>query len=583
MIKNVIQSITNNVKLYGDKTALINGEKKFTYKDVESMSNKVCRYLTEMSIGKEQVVAVYMDRSYLSVISVLGILKAGAAFLPIDIKTPIKRVHFMTEISKAKCIITDSHFVNDTEACSIPMINIHDILSFSEETSVCAKIETYSLAYILFTSGSTGLPKGAMVEHGGMNNHLSEKIRILHLSEKSIVAHNASISFDVSVWQILAPLCVGATIVIYPEQSIINLRSFVSILYENKVQVLEVVPTYLSLLIHEMKNYSDGFKDLKYLISTGEVLTRQLVDRCFDILPDITLINAYGPTEASDDITHCIIHKNDNYDPIPIGKPINNAEITIVRPDGSICGVNEPGELLVSGICVGRGYVGNNDETKLCFQYNSGTNKWTYRTGDLASLGDDGNYYFHDRLDTQIAFHGKRIEVKEIENIMLKFEGINTSAVVYDSTNQQINAFYISDIDIDTTRLRDFLKTLLPLHMIPTFIIRIDKMPVGISGKTDYDALNKMLDISKTNTILEEYTPEEKNLLQIIMNIVGIGQLPEDENWKDDLRIIGYNSINAIKLIIEIEKIYDIKIEDDELIPEVLYDYNALKKLIGVI
>lgn len=585
MIKNVIESIRKNAQVYRNKTALVNDEWKFTYNDVELMSNKVCKHLASMSIGVEDVVAVYMDRSYLSVISVLGILKAGAAFLPIDIKTPVKRVQFMAEVSQAKCIITESTFISGMEASNIPNVNIHSVLNCSEELDESyigegEAIDDHSLAYVLFTSGSTGLPKGAMVEHGGMKNHLSEKIRILELSDQSVVAHNASISFDVSVWQMLAPLCVGATIVIYPEKSILNIRSFANILKENKVQVLELVPTYLSLLVHEIIDTPDAFKSLRYLISTGEVLTKNLADKCFRVLPHIILVNAYGPTEASDDITHCIIRKEDHYDPIPIGKPIHNADLTIVKPDGSLCGVNEPGELLVSGICVGRGYVGNDKETQLCFQYDPVTGKRTYRTGDLVSLREDGNYYFHDRLDMQIAFHGKRIEVKEIENVLLQYEGIQASAVVYDPDKQQINAFYISDRDIDVVPLKEFLKTLLPLHMIPMLIIRIEKMPVNISGKIDYNALSGMLPSSKEGVISDKYSAEEQKLLKIIMDVVGITQLPEDDHWKADMRIIGYNSINAIKLVIELEKIYDIKIEDEKLVPDVLYNYSELKKLI---
>jgi len=587
MIKNVIQSIRDSVEKYTDKIALINGELKFTYADIEDMSNKVCKYLADKSIGKEHVVAIYMDRSYLSVISVLGILKAGAAFLPIDIKTPVKRANFMAITSKAKCVIKDNKHMEGIGDSTFLSFNIHDILSLNKEVGyyINESVDDDSLAYILFTSGSSGLPKGAMIEHGGMNNHLSEKIRILNLSDESIVAHNASISFDVSVWQMLSPLCVGATIIIYPEELILNIKSFINVLHDNSVNVLEVVPTYLNLLMNEMKDHPHNFKDLKYLISTGEVLTKNLADRCFDVLPDAVLVNAYGPTEASDDILHCIIEKIDNYDPIPIGKPINNAEITIVNPDGGLCEINEPGELWVSGICVGRGYVGNDEETKLSFSYDFNTNKRIYKTGDLASLGSDGNFYFHDRLNMQIAFHGKRIEIKEIENTMLKYTGIKASAVVYDPINQRIDACYISDTVINVNDIKRFLKSLLPFHMIPLSIIKLDKMPINISGKTDYNALNEMFYSSNKNAllkenILNEYTPEESKLLKMIMDVIGISQLPDDNNWKVDMRTMGLNSINAIKLVLEVEETYDIEIEEEKLISEILFDYNELKKLI---
>lgn len=580
-INNVVQSIIDNVKVYKDKVAIVDDRMQLTYHDIDVMSNKVCKYLTDRSIGKENVVAVYMDRSYFAVITVLGILKAGAAFLPIDVKTPVKRANFMAEISEAKCVIKDN--TSEMDELSMSSVDIHDLLNsnnVSDDYTIQNVIDDNLLAYVLFTSGSTGLPKGAMVEHVGMNNHLSEKIRILNLSNKSIVANNASISFDVSVWQMLAPLCVGATSIIFPESALINLKSFRNILYDYHVQVLEVVPIYLSLLIHEIKNYSKEFTNLKYLISTGEALSKNLVDQCFDALPEVVIVNAYGPTEASDDIMHCVIDKSNNYDTIPIGKPINNAEMTIVKADGSLCAINEPGELLVSGICVGRGYVGNEKETKLCFHINPNTHERVYRTGDLVSLNDDENYYFHGRMDTQIAFYGKRVEVKEIENTMLKYTGIDASAVVFDSENKQINAYYKSKKDIDVSDLREFLKKSMPSHMIPVYIVRIDEFPRTISGKTDYNALNDMFKTSKEEDVFEGYNTDEIKFLKKILAIIGLSQLPANDSWKNDLRIIGYDSINIIKLIIEIEDVYDVEIDDEKLIPEIIYNYNELKKFV---
>jgi len=580
-IDNVINCINESVKKYSDKVALVDGKMQLTYQEIDTMSNKVCKYLKDMEIGRENVVAIYMDRSYFAVITVLGILKAGAAFLPIDKKIPAKRVEFMNKISNAKYVIQDSS--EKIYDLSLPYIDIHillDNVKLEPDFNVHNEIDNELLAYVLFTSGSTGLPKGAMIEHAGMNNHLSEKIRILNLSNNSIVANNASISFDVSVWQMLAPLCVGATSIIIPESALLNLKSFRNILYDYHVQVLEVVPTYLNLLIHEIKNYSKEFTDLKYLISTGESLTKSLVNRIFDVLPDIIIVNAYGPTEASDDIIHLIIDKSNNYDPIPIGKPIRNATLMVVKPDGKPCSIEEPGELWVSGICVGRGYVGNDKETKLCFQINPDTNKRIYKTGDLVSIGKDGNYYFHGRMDTQIAFYGKRVEVKEIENTMLRYPGIKACAVVFDQEHNQINACYIGKEKIDIQNLKDFLKKSLPVHMIPLHIIKIDKFPTTISGKMDYAALNDLFRPTETENIFVGYDNDEVKFLKKILEIIGLKQLPADESWKNDLRIIGYDSVNIIKLIIEIEDVYDVEIDDEKLVPEIIYNYNELKKFV---
>lgn len=581
IVNNVYKSFAENVKTYKDKVAIIDDKMRLTYQEINVMSNKVAKFLADKSIGKENVVAVYMDRSYCTVVTVLGILKAGAAFLPIDMKTPVQRANFMADISKAQYVIRDSK--ERIHEITLPAIDVHDVLnekSIPDDYAPENVIEEHLLAYILFTSGSTGLPKGAMIEHVGMSNHLSEKIRLLNLTDSSIVANNASISFDVSVWQMLAPLCVGATSVIFKESTLLNLKSFRNILYDNHIQVLEAVPTYLTLLVHEIKTYSREFTDLKYLVSTGEPLTRRIVDQIFDVLPDITLVNAYGPTEASDDIMHLVMDKNSDLDPIPIGKPISNAKMTIVKPDGTECGIDEPGELLVTGICVGRGYVGNNKETEIAFLINEDTNERTYKTGDLVSLGKDGNYYFHGRMDTQIAFYGKRVEAKEIENTMLRYDGIDVSAVVFDADKKQINACYIGKDEIDVAALKDFLKKAMPPHMVPVHILKVDEFPTTISGKTDYNELNNLFKSSKDDSSFEGYAPEEVKFLKKILEIIGLSKLPEDRNWENDMRIIGYDSINIIKLVIEIEDVYDVEIDDEKLIPEVIYNYNELKKFV---
>lgn len=578
MSKNVVTCINNNMKKYRDEIAIVDGDLRFTYGNVDVMSNKVCEYLLDKLIGREDVVAVYMERSYLSVITVLGILKAGAAFLPVDIETPIKRAEKMFELSSVKCVIVNQYDENDL------FINIYDILKNNLGNNKPFFFDQITddtlLAYVLFTSGSTGIPKGVMIEHGGMSNHIFEKIRILNLNKDSIVAHNAPIGFDVSVWQMLAPLCTGGRMVIFSKKTVLNIRNFVNVLYDNNVQVLEGVPTYLHLLFQEIKMHQYNFHEMKYIISTGEVLTKNLVNKCFEVLPDVLLVNAYGPTEASDDILHCVIDRNNTFDSIPLGKQINNINLKIVRKDGDLCEIGEPGELVVEGICVGRGYVGNENETKMQFQYNRDTGERIYFTGDLVSLESDENYYYHDRLDMQIELHGKRIEVHEIENIIKMYTGVTTSSVVFDSKKQQLNAGYIGEKDINMVKLKTFMKTFLPSYMIPTYIVRIEEIPTTQSGKTDSHALNEMIILSSEGHQHDEYSEDERELIDMIMEILQIKELPRTSYWKEDMREIGLNSINAIKLIIEIEERYNVEVDDENLVSEVLYNFERLSELI---
>ena len=560
MFTDIVGKIEGMLKRRGTNVAVRFDGIEYTYEELDFLSSRIASFLQINEICEENIVAVYMDRSWLSVCTIIGIMRSGAAFLPIEKKTHFDRVLQILEISKPKMVISDTELRLDVD---LSFVHINQIMSKPNKKLKKVKITASSLAYVIFTSGSTGEPKGVMIEYGGLSNHVLEKIRILNLGEESIIAHNASIGFDISIWQIIAPLYVGGKIVIFTDDMIFHLKKFVQVLVEERITVLEVVPTYLNLLIKECKK-SELLSDLQYIISTGQELKREIVNRWLLKFPDIPIVNAYGPTEASDDIAHCVITKNDTYDRIPIGIPIDNVKFSINYE----CNSDTIGELWVSGICVGRGYIGNEEETKKSFFINIDNGSRIYKTGDLVSLTVDGQYVYHGRKDGQIKVHGNRVEIEEIENAIISFHGIDDVAVVYSREKDEIYAVFVATPLVDIGKVKEFLYSKLPSYMVPMKYIQVHKIPVHLNGKTDN---KKVLEMFETG---DSY--DEKAVHDIISGIMQIQEFPEDNAWRDDLSILGLDSLAVIRLIVEIEAIYGIEFEDEYLRPEIIFNFNKL-------
>ncbi|UCH98458.1 MAG: amino acid adenylation domain-containing protein [Candidatus Aminicenantes bacterium] len=356
------------------------------------------------------------------------------------------------------------------------------------------------LAYIIYTSGSTGKPKGAMIEHIGMMNHIQAKINDLHLTSASIVAQNASHTFDISVWQFFAALAVGGKIIIYPIDSILEPTTFLTQLNQHRMTILEVVPSYLSVMLDLISREPHHVPPtLKYLLVTGEEVKPSLVKRWFELYPHIKMVNAYGPTEASDDITHYIMEKAADLERIPLGKPVQNLNIYIVDNDMNLCPVGVVGEICVSGVGVGRGYLNDQERTKKVFMedpFPGVRGIRLYKTGDSGYWLPDGTIEFHGRKDYQVKIRGFRIELGEIENCLIKHEGVKEAAVIDkedEKKNKNLLAFLVMSTpgSCNIREIKKYLETELPAYMVPTQFIELEEMPLTPNGKVDRQALQR--------------------------------------------------------------------------------------------
>jgi len=357
-------------------------------------------------------------------------------------------------------------------------------------------METKNLAYIIYTSGSTGIPKGVMIEHIGMINHIWSKINDLHVTGDSIIAQNASHTFDISVWQFFTALVSGGRTIIYPNELVMEPDKLMPRLRKDQVTILEVVPSYLAVMLEYLHVRYIILESLCYLIVTGETVKPALVKQWYKMCPGIRLVNAYGPTEASDDITHYMIDNVYAREHISIGKPIQNLSIYIVDERMNLCPIGVKGEICVSGVGVGRGYLNDPEKTNRLFveipSYDDKRKIRIYKTGDFGYWLPDGNIEFIGRKDTQVKIRGFRIELGEIENKLLEYKKVKDAVVIANTgLNEPLCAYIVADEPLDFSVIKNYLLESLPSYSVPTCYVKLDRFPLTPNGKIDRKNLPK--------------------------------------------------------------------------------------------
>jgi tyrocidine synthetase-3 len=532
-----------------------------SYTELQVKSDGLAQQLRMKNIEPEAAVGIKMERSIEMIIGIIGIFKAGGVYLPIDIEYPQDRIDFILRDSGSKMLLTESEI---RLSSSLP-INSNVIQS----THPTQSAQPHHLAYVIYTSGSTGKPKGALVEHIGMMNHLHIKIDDLRLNIESIVAQTASHTFDISIWQFLAALVVGGKTVIYSHSLLLEPSQFMSRIIRDQVTIIEVVPSYLSILLELIEKMEMVFLPIKYLLATGEELKPHLVNKWFRLFPGIKMVNAYGPTEASDDITHYFMETAPGIERIPIGKPLQNFNIYIVDEHINLCPLGVKGEICVSGLGVGRGYLNDQTRTKQVFREDPFLKQKGvrfYKTGDFGRWFPDGTIEFLGRKDYQVKINGFRIECGEIENRLLEFPPIKEAVVLASEVGSEdyLCAYIVSQQEFTLTELRQYLSGKLPDYMIPAYFRQVEKIPITPNGKVDRKALmlyNTQLDSGIT--FVPPRDGIEKKLAEIWSEVLGIeyNLIGIDNEFFQ----LGGNSLKATILVSKIHKVLNIKIPLTEI------------------
>ena len=511
--------------------------------------------------------------------------------------------------TKAKIVLTTFKVQWLENIISTKIIVLSDVVKTLDEEdadNLNLQISSLNLSYAIFTSGSTGLPKGVMVQHQGMVNHIYCKINDLHVDSSDIVAQTSTQIFDISIWQMLASLTIGAKVIFFSDLIIKDPKQFVENITRESVTILQLVPLYVhSLALYMQLSTSNNFKFLRYLIITGEALQNQVCQEIFKVNNNIVLVNAYGPTECSDDITHyhCNFNQfvNFNFLIIPIGRVLQNLKVYVLNANLNSLPIGAIGELYVGGVGVARGYLNRpdltmekfianpfqSDEERADKSYgNSGRNARLYKTGDLVRWLPDGNLEYIGRNDFQVKLRGYRIELGEIESTLLEYEGIKQSVVLArehtnvindnlleDSTyNKYLIGYYVSERKLDEAGILKYLQNRLPEYMVPSVLVHLEQLPLTINGKLDRKALPDPEFGGDADNYVAPRDEVEGEICKIWAEVL---RLPEEKvGIYDNFFRLGGDSIVSIQLVSRLRQRLGLNVSVKDI-----FTYRTIEKL----
>ena len=534
-----------------NRIAVTDRDTSLTYAELNAYANRLARALQRRGVKPEANVAVLMRRSPNLLIAMLALFKCSGVYLPLDPRQPATRLAQIISDSKSSLVIATKEFSGLIDA---PVLFVEDLLTEADgEQNLSDTIDSANLAYVIYTSGSTGAPKGAMLEHRGMFNHLDAKVVDLELSESDVVAQTASQCFDVSVWQFLAALLTGGQVRIIADEVVKEPSQLLNELTRESVSVLEVVPSQLRAILTTIDlNGIPDLPALRFLLVTGEALPPALCRQWLELFPRTPLVNAYGPTECSDDVTHHFIGNDTplNSDNTPIGRPIQNMQVYVLDGNVRPVPIGVTGEIYVGGIGVGRGYVydaARTAEVYLPDPFSQQSGARLYYTGDLGCYLPDGSIQFNGRRDHQVKIRGFRIELGEIEAALRAHPNVDDAVVLV--LDGRLVA-YAASAEIDKKQLRQFLRGRLPEHMVPSAFVILDRLPLNSNGKVDRKALPapEWTDRREDDDFVPPSTEVEKALANIWARNLKLSQVSLSDNFFD----LGGNSLLSIQVLNQI-------------------------------
>ncbi|MCW8999088.1 MAG: amino acid adenylation domain-containing protein, partial [Kangiellaceae bacterium] len=508
MITLVQQYFSESAQNTPDKPAICCEDQSVTYLEAEAFSNAFARELQKAGVKRGSFVPFFMKKSVSSGLSILSILKADSAYVPIDINSPRQRFESILETTQAEVVIVNNHsevLLKELipEQVRPKTINIE---AFTPQDTAPLEYRNLSIdiAYVLFTSGSTGVPKGVMIPHKAIIDYIDWCVETYHITSDDVVANHAPLYFDNSTFDIYTAFKSGATLHLVHDELNAVIPRLVSWIKEREISVFFCVPSVLTMLLKSRRLKPDSMDKVKHLICAGEVLPRDVLDAWMEMYPHIQFTNMYGPTEITVDCSYHIMQARPSEDclSIPIGKSRNNMELFIRTEDGSLTQeVGAIGELLVRGTSVAYGYLGDEEKTQKAFIQNPSHNIFhdpLYCTGDLVKLDENGDFLFLGRADDQIKYLGYRIELGEIESSLNAVAGVSEGVVVFndcdDESLREIGALVSFASELSLSELNQELNNRLPGYMVPTKVKILDgEYPRTPNGKYDRKKIKQIV------------------------------------------------------------------------------------------
>ncbi|MEP7253816.1 MAG: amino acid adenylation domain-containing protein, partial [Ginsengibacter sp.] len=570
--KSVVELFEQQVSNTPGNIAAIFEEEKLTYDELNKRSNQVAGWLRNKGIKENTFVPICIDRSFEMITGILGILKAGAAYVPIDPEYPEERINYILEDTSARFIVTNvatAQKLSKNSNFSILELDTEaDKISAQPDKNLNLNIEPDSLAYVIYTSGSTGKPKGVMIEHVGIINLALSQIDAFGLKPGMKSLQFASFGFDASTSEIFCTLLSGGVLIQCSKESLLSAEGFEKIVENHQVDIVTLPPSY-QIMVKGM------YGSIKTVVSAGEPLNESIAE--YLLSQNIKLINAYGPTENT--VCTTLTDNPFTYNTVSIGNPIANVQVYILNKFDSLCPIGVPGELYISGNQVSRGYLNLPKLTKEKFikdPFSKEQNARMYRSGDLARWLPDGNIEYLGRMDDQVKIRGYRIELGEIESVLLQSDLISQAVVLAkgDGSGGKRLVGYVSSIDkeFDQEEIITWLRTKLPEYMVPGLWMKLENFPLTPSGKIDRKSLPE---VSVNELIKSEYVAPRNSLEERLAKIWRELLNAEKIGVYDNFFELGGHSLMAMRLLTAIHKELGIEV----LVIKDLFQFSTIDEL----
>jgi amino acid adenylation domain-containing protein len=561
----IVRAFEEQVQRAPEAIALREGVQSLSYHELDRRVNQVARALIERGVRPETPVGIYLRRSIDAIVALLGVLKAGSPYVPLETSYPKHRLQLL--ISTCDCRIVLTHRALAPDLPEIDCVLLDGDVAPESDASGMFPVSTSNqqAAYIIFTSGSTGVPKGVVGTHRATMNRLEWMYRTYPFSRREVLCQKTALSFVDSVWEIFGPLLCGIPSVIIPEDLVIDLEALVALLARERVTRIVLVPTLLRALLDHFPDLGARLPQLKLWTVSGEYLSLDLAAMFRSAFPEARLLNLYGSSEVAGDVTCYEVGELAGMDAVPIGKPISNVQVYVLDESLEPVPRGVPGSLYVGGDCLTQGYWHRPDLTSDRFIPNPfGVALGPiFATGDRARWLSDGNLEYLGRQDTQTKIRGFRIELGEIEANLMAHPLVREAVVVATGNTPEAGQLtaYVASHDGAALRpeeLRNFLRTRLPLYMVPVSFVELAELPLLPSGKVDRRALLEPATggIFPDRLHIEARNQVERGLAAIWSELLGIKEISVTDNFFD----LGGNSLLAMQVLSRIRRAFQVEV-----------------------
>ena len=565
--KDIVSLFEAQVAQNPDLLAVSFQEKDLTYRELNNHAKQFAHWLiNEQRISQGDVVAVKLKRSEYMVAILLGILKTGAAYLPLSFDIPDKRLAYVLENSSAVLLISHEEEPELNDGYAVLNADLkQQIFTTTIQYNPDVRIDGQNRAYVIYTSGSTGAPKGVEISHHSLLNYVNwfNKVYEIKSSDKTILF--SSVSMDLCYTGLWTPILGGASLVIFPEDDFFDSQRFIAHLRDQKITYLKATPSHFNMIVNDPQ-FTSAVADfsLRLMVLGGEKINTNDIAQYYEIRPDVTFVNHYGPTETTIGVlTHTFDQAGfEDFSSQPvIGKPIDGVNVCIVDAQQRVVSPGIKGEIAIMGAALALGYLNDPELTSSKFipaPFAEGQKM--YLTGDLGRQLADGSIAFIGRKDTQVKVRGYRVDLTEVEMAIRQHTTVLSAAVVQSENSAgdlQINAFYKAEVALEEGELKTFLADHLPDYMIPAAFKQLDDFPLTKNGKTDYQRLKKYEIGHRSNAYVAPENEVETQLVEIWKEVLDKAQISVTDSFLE----IGGHSLKAVQMLSRIHQQMHVKID----------------------